>query len=291
MTDFFKDVFEAAQQRIRSPFIGSVIFAFIAVNWQALFYLFFADVSVQRRIDCFNDMTSNVSLYWLPLGIGAAMAIVLPFLRVGFAWIIRFANRKLHKLQAEEAMLREVNEIELAVKKTKAEADLAAARAKENLIAVKAEADLAVARAEGQARVQEVEELSRIEAAKRDAAVKNEVSNEEVAEKLQEELEKGRDPNVQILNQLSERAKELLEIAAPQGQITHSHFIGGEQIAAGKQGFSSRDMERREWSKYVAGLEQLVDTMLLRSVGNKGQIFEVTSKGYDVADLINEGEV
>ena len=120
MTDFFKDVFEAAQQRIRSPFIGSVIFAFIAVNWQALFYLFFAEASVLARIDCFNDMTSHMSLYWLPLGIGTAMALILPFVRVGFVWVVRFANRRVHHLQDEEASRRRVAGLLLKAKEDEA---------------------------------------------------------------------------------------------------------------------------------------------------------------------------
>ncbi|MBI1492681.1 hypothetical protein [Halocynthiibacter styelae] len=183
MCDFLKEIFQAAQQRIRSPFIGSVIFAFIAVNWQALYFLFFADVSVLARITYFNVKTSYGSLYGWPLLIGGIMALVLPFIRVGFVWCVRFANRWLHQLQAGEAILREINELELAVKKTKAEADLA------------------VARAEGQARVQEVEELSRIEAAKRDVEAKVEIKDQQVAERLQEEIQEVRDRPAGIVTQ------------------------------------------------------------------------------------------
>lgn len=174
MTDFFKDVFEAAQQRIRSPFIGSVIVAFIAVNWQALFYLFFEDASVLARIDCFNDMTSNASLYWLPLSIGAIMAVVLPVLRFVFASIVKFPERWLRSLQDEEANSREIEKLKLARDK------------------VVIEADLAVARAEEQSRILAIEERRTIDAAKRDVEVQDEF-DPEIAERLQKQIDELRE--------------------------------------------------------------------------------------------------
>lgn len=120
MTDFFKDVFEAAQQRIRSPFIGSVIFAFIAVNWQALFYLLFADASVADRLEHFNDGTNFRSLYVFPVCAGVAFALAMPWLRFAGAWIAVKPSSLLADLQGNEASRRRVTRLLLKAKEDEA---------------------------------------------------------------------------------------------------------------------------------------------------------------------------
>jgi len=272
MCDFLKEIFQAAQQRIRSPFIGLVIFAFIAVNWQALYFLFFAEVSVLARITYFNTKTSLGSLYGLPLLIGGIMALVLPFIRVGFVCCIRFANRWLHQLQAGEAILREINELELAVKKTKAEADLAVARAK------------------GQARVQDVEVQNRIEAAKRDVEAKVEVKDERISERLQEEIQQVRDPHFQTFNRLTVEAKRILQVARDQGRIVYMKLMDGERIFSDTVSIEGSEMSHREWTEYLAGLETLEQEKLLRAVNSKRETFEMTAAGYKVAEYLGQSK-
>ncbi|MGB0901694.1 hypothetical protein [Halocynthiibacter sp.] len=106
MTDFFKELLEDMRQRIRSPFIGSIIFAFVAINWRALFFLFFADVPVVDRISYYDDHTTFCWSYAFPVGLGIAVAVLMPWLKYYGAWIAKRPATKLYELQTAEARRR-----------------------------------------------------------------------------------------------------------------------------------------------------------------------------------------
>lgn len=170
MTDFFKDVFEAAQQRIRSPFIGSVILVFIVTNWRVLFYLFFADVSVEARIEHYD---TNMHLWrniLSPIILGVCLAIVMPDIKTLGAKIARRPSRELHDLQKSEASLRRIAALSL-----KAEEEDALDKANE---------------ARDRRKINEENRLK--DAVKRDAEVKDKFDPEE-AERLQKQIDELRE--------------------------------------------------------------------------------------------------
>ncbi len=86
---------------------------------------------------------------------------------------------------------------------------------------------------------------------------------------------------------LSEQAKEILFEAAadPSGVIMKLAFIGGRFIQTnGKKFGESKD--RRSEARWEHGLEQLISEGLVKERGHKGEIFEVTARGYDLADVV-----
>ena len=44
--------------------------------------------------------------------------------------------------------------------------------------------------------------------------------------------------------------------------------------------------ERREVAKWEAAIQELVGNQLLVGIGHKGEIFELTNLGYQIADMI-----
>jgi len=291
MTGFFKDVFEAAQQRIRIPFIGSVIFAFIAVIWQALFYLFFAEVPVAERLGRFNDETSAASLYWWPFGIGAAMALVLPFVRVGFAWVARLANRQLHHLQDQEANLRDIRKLEFARDK------------------ITIETDLAVQRALGQSRVLEIEERRTIDAAKRHAEVQNEFAPE-IAKRLQKQIDELRERStvtdvkqgrigdvseadvseelLQIVDGLSDHSKTVLVKAANGSSFFIGEKDGGGELFFGNDVIRETALKPEAWTHYLSAVKALTELELIQKAdggGVRGN-YRLLEKGQDVVKIL-----
>jgi hypothetical protein len=54
--------------------------------------------------------------------------------------------------------------------------------------------------------------------------------------------------------------------------------VNGKDIVAGN--------ERREVAKWEAAIEELLNNQLIKAVGHKGEIFELTNLGYQVADMI-----
>lgn len=166
MVELFKEMWDAAGQRLRSPFFGSILFSFVAVNWEALFFLFFAEQKAEVRLAYFASITDWWSLYAIPVGLGVSLALTMPWLKFGGAWVAQFPNKRLHRLQNVEAVSRKIESLNEEKRK------------------VNAETELAVAQQEGRAQVEAAAENRQLEAAKRleEAGVISEEAQNEILE-------------------------------------------------------------------------------------------------------------
>ena len=83
---------------------------------------------------------------------------------------------------------------------------------------------------------------------------------------------------------VSLEGQELLkECAAKEdGVIIKMVYIGGQHLQAGGKQFGGEN--RREFAKYESALEELVDLGLVVGRGHKDQIYELTHKGWSLAD-------
>jgi hypothetical protein len=89
------------------------------------------------------------------------------------------------------------------------------------------------------------------------------------------------------LPQLSQEARVLLKEASQDisGTIIHAKYIGGTAIQTnGKNLIPSN--ERREVAKWEEALSQLRSQELVVGLGHKGEVYEITNLGYQVADMI-----
>jgi len=89
----------------------------------------------------------------------------------------------------------------------------------------------------------------------------------------------------QIGSYLSQEAKVLLKEASQDasGQIMKLGYIGGFTFQTnGKQ--MNQDYLPRTKAKWDAALQELIDLDLIYGVGYKGEMFNLTEKGYKVAD-------
>lgn len=86
---------------------------------------------------------------------------------------------------------------------------------------------------------------------------------------------------------LTKEARVLLKEASidPHGTVIHARYIGGTDIQTnGKNLIGSK--ERREVARWEAAIEELVSEELLFERGHKGEIYEVSNLGYQLADMI-----
>jgi hypothetical protein len=86
---------------------------------------------------------------------------------------------------------------------------------------------------------------------------------------------------------LSAEARVLLKEASrdSSGTILHARYIGGTAIQTnGKNLIPSN--ERREVAKWEQALEELSVKGLVVARGHKGEMFEITNQGFQVADMI-----
>lgn len=89
------------------------------------------------------------------------------------------------------------------------------------------------------------------------------------------------------LPSLLPEARVLLKEASrdPHGAILHARFIGGTAIQTNGKNLVPSD-ERREVAKWEQALEELTQKGLVVARGHKGEMFEVSNLGYQVADMI-----
>lgn len=123
MLDLMKEYLEAWSQRVRSPFGGYTIAAFLAINWREVFYLFFSDQPASIRIRFFDLNSSWVDLTILPLLFGGILAVGFPWLNYIVAFCIREPVGKHRKLQMTETISNRIHQIADSTRIEEAEAE------------------------------------------------------------------------------------------------------------------------------------------------------------------------
>lgn len=91
---------------------------------------------------------------------------------------------------------------------------------------------------------------------------------------------------IPIESRLTVEAKQILKLAAVEkdGTILRVSYIGGKTIQVGGQQLGGES--GRESAKWEAALDELISEGLVVERGNKGQVFELTHKGWSIADRI-----
>jgi hypothetical protein len=89
------------------------------------------------------------------------------------------------------------------------------------------------------------------------------------------------------LPELSHEARIMLKEASldPHGRIAHVRYLNGTDIQTNGKSLIPSD-ERRDVARWEAALEELTYEDLLIERGHKGEIFEVSNLGYQIADMI-----
>lgn len=137
MTDLFKDIIKAWEERVRSPFLGSIGIAFVACNWKPIFFLLFSGEPVLERFAFFDSNTSSVTLFWNPLWIGFLLTLAIPWLKFMGALIAKAPTTLLNSLQGDLASERRIHAFAKAADEEEAKARLEAAQEQRRIDAAK----------------------------------------------------------------------------------------------------------------------------------------------------------
>lgn len=136
-----KETLDAWLARVKSPVLGFIVLAFILVNWKPLWFLVFTDENGYTKIAYFEQHTTPLSLYWLPLIIGLIGAILTPWVDLFGVWIARFPvliRRKIQGAHETDVLITDMdNTTRLEVAKVESQAKSQAAI--ENAALAKAE--------------------------------------------------------------------------------------------------------------------------------------------------------
>jgi hypothetical protein len=106
--DFIRSLRSSASERLSSPLAGSIIFAWLGINWQFVLYMLLSDQKITEKLKYTNEnLYSTYSFMTLPLLIGIGIAIAFPVLSAGIFWIKEKLNQLKHnaKLTLRNEML------------------------------------------------------------------------------------------------------------------------------------------------------------------------------------------
>ncbi len=254
------DIVDAITTRFKAPYFGYALLAFFALNWRGIFLLMVSDATPLERLSAFDNVTDIYSLVIWPLITGAAVAATAHWVRYIFGMISKKPLELIDNLDLEAQHKRAIRQAELEQSRTK-------------LFSIK--------------------ETELIDRAKRDEEVER-ISDKSEREKLKNELERLRRERDELYEEafnnkninLSEEARSLLLAAASDknGIILKPQTLGSRSIQAGGSNFGHES--QRDYAKYEAALEELVSYELAKDRGFKGEMYELTHAGWELASSI-----
>jgi hypothetical protein len=244
-----KDVIDAINSRLRSPYFGYAVLAFLAFNWRGIFLLLTSNATPIDRLALFDSETNYWTLAVLPLIVGALVAASNHWLKYLFLLIARKPLELIDNSNLVSEHKKIIQQAELEMVRS----DLAAKR-----------------------------ESELIERAKRDESLA-ELFDESKKKELEEKIYKIREARD---IKLSNEARELLTAAASEekGTILVLKTLGGGSMQAGKKAFGSQS--KKDYAAYEAALRELVAAGYVKPAGHKGQIFELTHEGWQLVDAL-----
>ncbi|HCE1489484.1 TPA: hypothetical protein NGR23_004486 [Vibrio parahaemolyticus] len=257
-----KDIVDAVNARLKAPYFGYALLAFIALNWRGFFVLVLTEGSPEEKLALFDTHTGITTLVIYPFAIGVVVAATAYWLKYFFGYIERKPRELLDNLELEAQHKKIIKQTQLE-------------QSRSNLFAVK-EQEL-IERAKRDNEVADIEDSE----AKEKLIVRLDAIRAE-RDRLSQELQEQRQPE----NSLSKEAKELLLAASvdKRGNIMKRITLNDRNIQTGNSSFGSND--QKAFVKYESALDELVYLGFVKELGNKGQIFEITHKGWKLVETL-----
>jgi hypothetical protein len=109
-----KELLQALESRIRSPFMGYFTLAFFVINWKEVFFLLADKGGAAARITYFQSNTDMVSILLYPILVGVVFALAYPWINFFFLYLCQTPTDLRNGLQAnsEHKLLLKKQELE-----------------------------------------------------------------------------------------------------------------------------------------------------------------------------------
>ncbi|EED39101.1 hypothetical protein SSKA14_2117 [Stenotrophomonas sp. SKA14] len=253
------DILDAMSARIKAPWFGYAVLAFIAINWRGMFLLATTEGAPLVRLAAFDAATSPWTLFVWPLAAGVVATAATPWTRFLFAWLAKKPFEHIDDLQIESEHRRTVRKTELE-------------QSRSALLATQ-EAEII----ERAMRDVEVQKIS-------DAEVKERAEAQLEALRQKRDFESRRDEGELWSDRLSSTELDLLKQATKDGSgsIMRVEYIGGRRLQAGGVAFGMKGT--REFLRYESALESLLKWGLVKQLGEL--TYELTHEGWIVAESL-----
>lgn len=125
MKEFIQSIFESSNERIKNPFIGSYLTAFLVYNWRVFFLLVFSDAKIEDKIVVINHEYCHIGAILWPLAISLIYILLVPYLNLFFDNLLSYSNDK----QAKRKKTGVINKLQLKKEEARYEREIADERA------------------------------------------------------------------------------------------------------------------------------------------------------------------
>lgn len=109
--DALVNILDEFRSRVRSPIWGTIGLYVILLNWKAFYFLLFADVSIPEKFSFWDENVTHEWLIYYPRALGVVSVLIIPWIRVGLAWVNKFADRKLHYIQSTQRNDKKIHDL------------------------------------------------------------------------------------------------------------------------------------------------------------------------------------
>lgn len=120
MISQLKSIVEASEDRVRSPWFGSIVIAWIFINWQVVALFLFSKTTVEEKIAVILENHFSVEMWFIyPLGVAFAFTVISPVISFGVFKINHWfkVEQEIVKKRAELRTIEFESEIEFRKKR------------------------------------------------------------------------------------------------------------------------------------------------------------------------------
>lgn len=268
MEDAIKSIKAYLYDRESSPLTGAYLISWCIWNFKFILIIFSSDTIHIKFLNIesylfepsyffdYSQWLGPIWVYFIPLGLALLYLIVLPKFSI-----------KIYEISLE-------NRKKLNEKKQKFET--------QRLLTEEESINI-------RRKIYKISEEYEVELKKKDETIselKHRIEEFQKITSIPPDREAEPTKNQPILESLSSEAREILLMACDDksGEIVCYETLDGFSMSAGKKEIIPKS--NRETSKLKSAVIELENTNLIAPKGNKRVIFEVTSLGYEIADLI-----
>ena len=260
--DLFREIYENWMSRLRSRVLGAIIFSFVVINWQQIYFLFMSNEPAIMRLRFFN-----ISVDWhrgivFPILGGLFYVIFIPWVNFFLDWAIQLP-RRMYRIMVEK------EELNQSIRKIDHEFSLQAARSRFQA----ARDEINIQEAETLNRAKEVggEELKEKIEKDREASASSTVNQKQTAEDLVFTL----DPFQRAVILALGKSRE----GATVGVLSDDPIIITRLNEEGKEATKARRLVQvEETSNYLEELAILTKPY--------GRPMALTGRGYEIYDIL-----
>lgn len=120
MISQLKSLIEASEDRVRSPWFGSILIAWVCINWKMLAILFFSKTTVEQKIATVTESHYSIELWFIyPLLVAAVFTLISPAISFAVFQLNHFfkIRQEIVKKKSELTVLEYESELNFRKKK------------------------------------------------------------------------------------------------------------------------------------------------------------------------------